>query len=92
MCDPVNMSHEIFDLAKTREGSHKISDVTGSNSGYWVLETALSVNPNYNGLLCAHYLPADRADSLEDTMDHHKSKNPDHLRGSIDSSSLWWYR
>jgi hypothetical protein len=51
MYDSVNTSLEIIDLAKP---------------GYRFLETTLSVNPNNNRLLCAHYLPADRADSLVD--------------------------
>ena len=49
-----------------KPGGHKISDTTGSNSGYWFLGTTLSVNPNYNRLLCAHYLPGDGVDSLVD--------------------------
>jgi len=78
MCDRVT-SHEIFDLAETWGGSHEIGDATGFNSGYWFLGTTLSVNPNYNGLLCAHYLSPDRANSLVDTTDHCKSENPDRL-------------
>jgi hypothetical protein len=37
MYDPVNTSHEIFDLAETWGGSHEISDATGFNSaiGSW---------------------------------------------------------
>ena len=62
MYDPVNTNHEIFDLAETRGGGHEISKKTGSNSSYSVLGTTLSIKPNYNRLLCAHYLPADRAD------------------------------
>ena len=67
MNDP---SHEISNLAKTWGGSHKISNTTGFNSGYWFLGTTLSVSLNYDKLLCAHYPPADRVDSLVDTTDH----------------------
>jgi hypothetical protein len=74
----VNTNYETFNLAETLGGGYEISDATGSNSGYW-LGTALSVNLNYNVLLCAHYLPADRADSLVDLADRCKSENPDFL-------------
>jgi hypothetical protein len=77
MYNPINTSHEIFDLAETWEGGQEVSDATGSNSGYWLLGTKLSVNANYNGLPCAHYLPADRAGSLVDMTDRCKSKSPD---------------
>jgi len=79
MCDPVNTSHQIFDLAETWGGSHEIRDVIGSNLGYWFFETTLSVNPNCNGLIRAHCIPADRVDSLMDTTDRCKSGNPDRL-------------
>jgi hypothetical protein len=74
-----NTSHQIYDLAETWGGGYKISDATGSNSGYWFFGTTLPVNPNCNGLICAHCLPADRADSLVDTTDRFKSENPDRL-------------
>jgi len=75
MYNPVNTSHEIFDLAETWGADHEISDVTGSNLGYWFLGTTLSVNPNYNKILCAHYLLADTVDLLVDMMDCCKSQN-----------------
>jgi hypothetical protein len=50
----------------------------GSNSGYWFLGT-LSVNPDYNGLPCTHYLPAGRVDSFVDMINCCKSESPDHL-------------
>ena len=39
-----------------------------------------SVNPNYNGLQCAHYLPGDRVDSLLNMTD---SENPDRLLPTV---------
>jgi hypothetical protein len=69
-----------FDLTETWGGGPEVSDATGYNSGYWFLGVTISVSPNYNGLLCAHCLPADRVDSLvSDMTDRCKSKNPDHL-------------
>jgi hypothetical protein len=68
-----------FDLAETWGGGPEVCDATGYNSGYWLLGVTISASPNYNGLLCAHNLPADRADSLVDMMDHFKSKNPNRL-------------
>ena len=62
-----------FDLAEAWGGGPEVSDVTGYNSGYWYLGITISVSPKYNGSLCAHYLPADRADSLVNMMDRCKS-------------------
>jgi hypothetical protein len=72
MYDLVNTSHEIFDLAEARRGSHEISDATGFNSGYWFLGTTLSINK----LLHAHYLPTDRAGSLVDMVDRRAILTP----------------
>jgi len=76
-------SHEISNLGETWGGSHEISNATGFNLGYWFLRATLSVSPDYDELLCAHYLPANGADSLVDMMDHRKPENPDRLLSSM---------
>jgi hypothetical protein len=75
MYGPVNTSHEISDLAETWGGAR--------NKQHDWLQFRLLVPrndiPNYNRLLCAHYLPADRVDSLVDMTDRRKSENLDCL-------------
>ena len=76
----------------------EVSNVTDYN--HWFLGTTLSANHNYNRLLCAHYLPADRADALVDTTNHCKSKIPIAWWESVNSGLLdairrggmgrWW--
>jgi hypothetical protein len=68
--NPVNTSHEIFYLAETWGGGHEISNATGCNLGYWFLGTSLSVNPNYNRLLCAHHLLANGVGLLVDMTNY----------------------
>jgi hypothetical protein len=85
-----------FDLAEIWGGGREVSDATGYNSGYWFLGVTMSVSPSYNELLCAHNLPADRADSLVDMTDHCKSKNRDRLlricqRWPPWRHPSWWY-
>lgn len=80
-----------FDLAKTWGGGPKVSDATGYNSGYWFLGVTISVIPNYNGLLCAYNLPADRADSLVDMTDHCRSLAEDLSTVASLTPSSWWY-
>ena len=75
---------------------HEASDMTGYNSGYWFLGTTLSVNHNYNGLLCVHYLLVVEQIYLWslDMTDRCKSKNPDRRYwGSVNSGLhlSWWY-
>jgi hypothetical protein len=66
MYNPVNTSHEIFDLAKTWGEGHEISDTTGSNSGYWFLGMTLSVNTD----CYVHYLPADTVRTGKGAQSH----------------------
>ena len=77
MYDPVNTNHEKFSFSRILERGPEVSEATGYS--YWFLGTTLSINHNYNGLLCARYLPADNADSHMDMTDRCKSKNSDRL-------------
>jgi hypothetical protein len=78
MYGPVNTSHEIFRFGRILERRSR-SKRRDAIFGLLVLRKTISINPNYSGLVYAHYLPADGADSLVDMTDRRKSENPDSL-------------